>query len=621
MSKFFKKSIITLFSLSFITINACSANRFKDFFESPDGDLLNSNEEDTKNYPLSSSEISIPISDGTNVSVDEEAQGNEQEPFVEQEDDKEVEVEKYYATFIINGEEIVLNLAEGEEIEYPEVTNIPHYHFVSWDQDISIMPNHDITITAIYEINNHTLTFNLGYGDIITQQLDYGETITYPSDPTNDDNHFIGWDLDITTMPDEDVVINALWKEKIKGVLNYVDSNNNESSLTWEELIDRGVVKVGVTNGKVAINDLDTSILELTDGVLIIDDSVEYIFNTSGELCPGVKKIILPDTLNKLNSNALEKFENLEEVVLGSSLTEIPSDCFYECHSLRTINMEHITRIGFCAFKNCISLEEVNLLPILEYIGTNAYVGCTSIGRVTIGTTCLDGSSSTGIFEDCLNLTTVNKTADIKQIVPRMFLNCNQLNIDFLEGIEIIGDDSFRVYTSTYEPNPYPVVLPSTIKSLSGQAFGSSYTSDYKYPVYINRDINFVYDTEPRAPSNAPFFTASSVNVLDENGDISFQGRNYSPITKIYVPRNVTKIYKYLFANMTSVTDIYIPREVEAIGGKIFYNLPNGSINVHYEGTQEEWAALPKTEKDGRSTINNLSFNTTNIEYNTVLDY
>ena len=232
MSKFFKKSIITLFSLSFITINACSSNRFKDFFESLDGDLLNSNEEDTKNYPLSSSEISIPISDEINDSNEEEVQGNEQEPFVEQEDDKEVEVEKYNATFIINGEEIVLTFAEGEEIEYPEVTNIPHYHFVSWDQDISIMPNHDITITAIYEINKHTLTFNLGYGDTITQQLDYGETITYPSDPTNDDNHFIGWDLDITTMPDEDVVINALWKEKIKGVLNYVDSNNNESSLS-----------------------------------------------------------------------------------------------------------------------------------------------------------------------------------------------------------------------------------------------------------------------------------------------------------------------------------------------------------------------------------------------------
>ncbi|MCR5522082.1 MAG: InlB B-repeat-containing protein, partial [Clostridia bacterium] len=67
--------------------------------------------------------------------------------------------------------------------------------------------------TDIGTINSHTITFDTDGGteiDPITQ--DYGTEITKPADPEKEGCTFDGWDTDIPdTMPDEDMTITALW--------------------------------------------------------------------------------------------------------------------------------------------------------------------------------------------------------------------------------------------------------------------------------------------------------------------------------------------------------------------------------------------------------------------------
>jgi hypothetical protein len=75
------------------------------------------------------------------------------------------------------------------------------------------MPATGMVITALWEINQYTITFNTHGGttiDPITQ--DYDTAITPPANPTRTGYTFDSWDQAIpATMPAENMTIGALW--------------------------------------------------------------------------------------------------------------------------------------------------------------------------------------------------------------------------------------------------------------------------------------------------------------------------------------------------------------------------------------------------------------------------
>jgi hypothetical protein len=75
------------------------------------------------------------------------------------------------------------------------------------------MPDEDITITALWNINAHTITFHVnGDAELAPITQEYGTPISKPADPTKKGYTFSGWDKEIpTTMPDEDMEITAIW--------------------------------------------------------------------------------------------------------------------------------------------------------------------------------------------------------------------------------------------------------------------------------------------------------------------------------------------------------------------------------------------------------------------------
>jgi uncharacterized repeat protein (TIGR02543 family) len=88
------------------------------------------------------------------------------------------------------------------------------YTFAGWDKEIpATMPAENITVTAQWTINQYTITFNTDGGsaiDAITQ--DYNTAVTAPAAPTKTGYTFAGWDKEIpATMPAENITIKALW--------------------------------------------------------------------------------------------------------------------------------------------------------------------------------------------------------------------------------------------------------------------------------------------------------------------------------------------------------------------------------------------------------------------------
>ena len=127
-------------------------------------------------------------------------------------------INQYTITFDTAGGSKIAPITQdyGTSITAPANPTREGYTFMGWDKETpATMPADNVTITAQWEINRYTITFDTNGGneiDSITQ--DYGTPITAPADPTREGYTFIGWDREIpTTMPAENMTVTAQWED------------------------------------------------------------------------------------------------------------------------------------------------------------------------------------------------------------------------------------------------------------------------------------------------------------------------------------------------------------------------------------------------------------------------
>ena len=100
----------------------------------------------------------------------------------------------------------------GESATAPANPIRQGYNFTGWDKDFSSVTS-DLTITALYEILQFTVTFIDKDGkELKTETVDYGKSATAPEAPAVEDFEFIGWDTDFSIVK-SDLTVKALYKE------------------------------------------------------------------------------------------------------------------------------------------------------------------------------------------------------------------------------------------------------------------------------------------------------------------------------------------------------------------------------------------------------------------------
>lgn len=144
----------------------------------------------------------------------------------------------YTITFdTVGGSEIApITQDYGTVITAPEAPTREGYTFIGWDKEIpTTMPTENMTVTAQWEINQYTITFDTNGGsEIAPITQDYGTAITVPADPTREGYTFMGWDQEIpTTMPAENITLKARWKDIEKPTGEIVIGTNK-----WREFLN-----------------------------------------------------------------------------------------------------------------------------------------------------------------------------------------------------------------------------------------------------------------------------------------------------------------------------------------------------------------------------------------------
>ena len=101
----------------------------------------------------------------------------------------------------------------AQEITPEEEPTKEGYTFSGWSEIPTTMPAHDVEINGTFAINQYTITFDTdGGSEIAPITQDYNSVVTPPANPTKVGHTFVGWDKEIPlTMPAENITIKALW--------------------------------------------------------------------------------------------------------------------------------------------------------------------------------------------------------------------------------------------------------------------------------------------------------------------------------------------------------------------------------------------------------------------------
>lgn len=134
------------------------------------------------------------------------------------------DVDTFTVTFK-DGEKVL----ETQTVEYEAAATAPDtarltppegMHFAKWDKDFSKVTE-DIEVSAVYELNEYTVTFKNGETTLKTEMVKHGFAATAPNVYDTATKKFVGWDKSFDNVT-SDLIVNAKWETK-KFTLTFIN--------------------------------------------------------------------------------------------------------------------------------------------------------------------------------------------------------------------------------------------------------------------------------------------------------------------------------------------------------------------------------------------------------------
>ncbi len=246
-------------------------------------------------------------------------------------------------------------------------------------------------------------------------------------------------------------------------------------------------------------------------------------------------KVLIPSTLDgksvvSLGDSAFKSATKITEIAIPTTVKEIGLRAFLDCTSLAKVNLGTVEKISDQSFRNCTALTSIKLPKTLKKDASGApFLGCTNLKNIELedGMTVVPNYVCAGT-----PITEITIPGTVKKIGLWAFSGCTSLSNVNLGNVESICDQSFKNCTAL---------------------------TSIKLPKTLNEDA-----------SGAPFLGCTNLkNIELEEGMTNVP--NYvcasTPITEIIIPSTVKRIGLWTFKNCTSLKKITILDNVTDMGG------------------------------------------------------
>lgn len=179
------------------------------------------------------------------------------------------------------------------------------------------------------------------------------------------------------------------------------------------------------------------------NGDFIFGPDVEFV---PAKLCQQVrmKKVELPEGCKYIGAGAFASNNQLDTVILPSTLTAIHQEAFKGCSKIKHIAIpENVTAISSSAFNGCTALTRVEMPDEISTIGDNAFAGCPNLDSIVLPKelTMIGGSAFSGIkLQDSLVI-----PDKVISIGTNAFENWSALKeLSIGKNVVLIGDNAFK---------------------------------------------------------------------------------------------------------------------------------------------------------------------------------
>lgn len=141
----------------------------------------------------------------------------------------------YQVTFVIGDTVEKISVKENEKVTPPKEKEINNHIFLGWFSgeekfDLETPITKDISLTAKYELNLVTITYNLQGGiGLAIETIPKNTTLTIPEVPYKPNHKFLKWmlgneEFSFDTPITKDITLTAIWEEIIYVTVNF-DTN------------------------------------------------------------------------------------------------------------------------------------------------------------------------------------------------------------------------------------------------------------------------------------------------------------------------------------------------------------------------------------------------------------
>ena len=284
------------------------------------------------------------------------------------------------------------------------------------------------------------------------------------------------------------------------------------------------------------------------------------IFNNSG-----LKTVTFEEGTSQVIGYLFYGANNLENVTLLDTMTQLEYDSFAYCTSLQSISIpETVTYIGTSTFIGCTSLDNIIMPDAITSIGSNVFYGCTNLSNIKLSKNLT--SIGWRSFEDCVSLTDIEIPKSLKEIVHSsynnykgIFNNSGLKTVTFEEGTsQIIG---YLFYGANNLEN---VTLLDTMTQIEYNSF--AYCTSLQ-SISIPETVTYI--------GASAFLGCTSLketyipDSVISMGSSLFEG--CTNLKKVRLPNGRENIMARMFFNCKSLTDIELPKTVTTIQSDAFY--------------------------------------------------
>ena len=230
---------------------------------------------------------------------------------------------------------------------------------------------------------------------------------------------------------------------------------------------------------------------------------------------------------------------------------------------------KNITKIDNIGFSRCSNLTTVLIPKSINNIIADAFKDCDNLNNLYYD----------GTMEDWLNITFGNGYSNPMYYAHNIYFLDEDGDIEF-NGKKysrltdpIVTDETTTIKKSALSNCAFTsVTIPASVTTIEVNAFLKC--TELKNVYYDGTLENWCNITFANVSSN-PMNYGANLYLLDNDGTIIHNGKNYSLLTAITLPDNITDIKDYAFAGCLSITSFTGNTVLNTIGDLSFYGCSN----------------------------------------------